>query len=76
MFGVNITDYDRKVYEEKLRDFLPDKMIDVHVHLWEPGMRHAHQKGCVGWTQIVAPSQTYEDMEESYRQLFPGKKNR
>ena len=74
MFGVNITDYDRKVYEEKLRDFLPDKMIDVHVHLWEPGMRHARQKGCVGWTQIVAPSQTYEDMEESYCQLFPGKK--
>lgn len=73
MFGVNITDYDKHVWEEKLDGFLPQKMIDIHVHLWEPGTRHPNRKGCVGWTQIVAPSQTYEDMEESYRQLFPGR---
>lgn len=73
MFGIDITDYDRKVYEQELRDFLPSKFIDAHVHMWEPGTRKIGQKGCVTWTQIVAPSQTYEDMEESYRQLFPDK---
>ena len=74
MFGVNLTDYDKKVYEEQLKDFLPDKFIDAHVHLWEEGTRKSGMKGCVTWTQIVAPSQTYEDMAESYRQLFPDKK--
>ena len=24
-----VTDYDKKVYEEELRDFLPEKMIDI-----------------------------------------------
>lgn len=74
MFGVNITEYDKQVYREKLMDFLPQKFIDVHVHLWEPGTRNPGQKGCVTWTSLVAPSMTYEDMEESYRQLFPDKK--
>ena len=25
---------DRKIYEEELRDFLPEKMIDIHTHVW------------------------------------------
>lgn len=29
-----VTDYDKKVYEEELRDFLPEKMLDVHTHVW------------------------------------------
>lgn len=74
MFGINLTDYDRRVWEERLRDFLPERMIDVHVHLWEPGSRKTGEKGCVTWTSLVAPSQTYEDMKESYYTLFPGKK--
>lgn len=42
MFGVNVTDYDRQVYEEELRDFLPDNIIDVHVHIYKQEMqRHS-----------------------------------
>lgn len=78
MFGVEVTDYDRKVWEEELRDFLPDKIIDCHVHLWTQGMERegakaAHRKGMVDWTQIVAPDLTVEDLMESYSQMFPGK---
>ena len=29
-----VTEYDKKVYEEQLKDFLPDKIFDVHVHVW------------------------------------------
>lgn len=71
---MEVTEYDKKVYEEKLRDFLPDKIIDVHTHLWEPGTRKAKQKGCVGWTQIVAPSMTIEDMEATFAAIYPDKK--
>lgn len=73
MFGVNLTEYDKRVYGEQLADFLPQRFIDIHVHLWEPGTRKPAQKGCVVWPSVVAPSHTYEDMEESFRQLFPGK---
>ena len=39
MFGVNVTDYDRKVYEEELFDFLPDKIVDCHVHIYKEEMQ-------------------------------------
>lgn len=76
MFGVNVTDYDRKVYEEELRDFLPDKIIDVHVHIYKEEMqrvRPENRKGCVNWPHMVAPDLTIEDMKQSFLQMFPGK---
>lgn len=74
MFGIDVTDYDRKVWKEELCDFLPEKIIDVHMHIWEPGTRKVGQKGCVTWTSKVAPDMTYENMVETYSQVFPGKK--
>ena len=35
MFGYVMSDYDKKVYAEQLADFLPDKMIDAHAHIWK-----------------------------------------
>ena len=29
-----VTAHDKQVYEQELRDFLPDKMLDVHTHVW------------------------------------------
>ena len=26
--------YDKKVYEEELKDFLPNKILDVHTHVY------------------------------------------
>ena len=46
-----VTDYDKKVYEEQLKDFLPDKMLDIHTHVRlasnnpPPSSRH---KACIG----------------------------
>ena len=28
-----VTANDRRVYEEELRDFLPEKIIDIHTHV-------------------------------------------
>ncbi len=76
MFGIEVTSYDRKVYEEQLRDFLPDKLVDVHVHLTtmdmkSPAKRHV---GIQSWPSLVAPCCTYEDMAATYEAMFPGKK--
>ena len=32
MFGFERTAYDKKVYEEQLKDFLPETFIDIHTH--------------------------------------------
>lgn len=78
MFGVNVTDYDKKVWEEELADFLPQKLVDCHVHVWTEGMERdeaskANRKGMVDWTRIVAPDLTIEDLTQSYSQMFPGR---
>lgn len=76
MFGVEITDYDKKVYEEELKDFLPDNIVDVHVHLWEENSKRDYSedhKGMQSWPDLVAPFCLYEDLMKSYEQMFPGK---
>lgn len=67
---IDITDYDRRVYEEKLADFLPERFIDCHTHIWQKGTRKVGDKGCVTWTATVAPYQTYDELAESYRRFF------
>ena len=75
-----VTAYDKIIYEEELRDFLPDKMIDIHTHLWckefaEDGNTHpkagAHKT--VRWPSLVADTNPIEDLQEAYRLMFPGK---
>ena len=77
MFGVNVTDYDKKVWEEELCDFLPGRIIDCHVHLYREEMQRwasEDRKGCVMWPHMVAPDLQIDDLWQSYSQMFPGKK--
>ena len=74
-----VTAYDKKIYEEELRDFLPDKMIDIHTHLWrkeyadEVGVKQLASKVPVLWPSLVANTNPIEDLQETYRLMFPGK---
>ena len=75
MFGFQRTPYDVRFYEEKLRDFLPDTMIDNHVHVYKKEMvdsfRHPGQQS---WPRLVAEDCSIEDLEQSYLDMFPGKR--
>ena len=71
-----VKDVDRRVYQEKLQDFIPDRLIDVHTHVWKA----EHQKigpdafsRVVSWPARVANDNPVEDLVEGYRLLFPGK---
>lgn len=74
-------EYDRRYYEENLRDFLPDTFIDCHAHIWLADM-HDPQKekeAKLGsrsqiWPRLVAKDNSIEDLEETNHILFPGKK--
>jgi hypothetical protein len=71
-----VKDVDRKVYEESIRDFLPDKFIDVHTHVWKDEHTKHDAKAfarVVSWPARVAKDDPIEDLVEGYRLLFPGK---
>ena len=73
MFGYQMSDYDRRVYEEQLAPFLPDEMVDCHTHIWREEFDPISTKGCVSWTQMVARDCEIEDLLQTYRDMFPGK---
>lgn len=74
-----VTEYDKKVYAEELKDFLPDKILDVHTHVWLKELRDEVQedpdteKRTVTWPDLVAADNSIEDLQETYRLMFPGK---
>ena len=69
-----IRDVDRRFYREKLESFLPDRIIDVHTHVWLKDFRKAAPTGrAVTWPLRVAEQGPVEELIETYRLLFPGK---
>lgn len=72
-----VTPNDRRIYEEELRDFLPEKILDVHAHVWLqkffPPPAKAENGRSVTWPSLVARDDSIEDLQETYRLLFPGK---
>ena len=72
-----VTDFDRQFYKEKLQDFLPEKILDVHTHVWLKEMKAQKKeavKRTVSWTSLVAEDNSAEDLMETYRLMFPDKK--
>src|SRR5512146_3054622 len=69
-----IKDVDRRFYREKLAGFLPDRIVDIHTHVWLKDFRRAPPTGrAVTWPLRVAEQNPVEDLIETYRLLFPGK---
>lgn len=73
-----VKDIDRQIYEEELKDFLPDEIIDIHTHIWLDELRRQKtstaKKRTVSWPSLVAKENSVEDLQETYRLMFPGKK--
>lgn len=66
---------DARFYEQRLRGFLPERMIDIHTHLWlDRFIAHKPNDGrTVTWPGRVAKDNSVEDLVETYRLMFPGK---
>ncbi len=70
------TDYDKKVYENEIADFVPDRLFDIHVHVWKDEQKEKFNSGVqrsVVWPSLVAKDNPVEDLIETYRIMFPGK---
>ena len=74
-----VTANDRKIYEEELRDFLPDRLFDVHCHVslecHKPvvQLKPGEVKRTVTWPSLVAKQNSIEELQETYRLFFPDK---
>lgn len=66
-----VTENDKRIYNEQIRDFLPDKVIDIHTHVWK-GTGKIDPRA-VAWPSLVAPDNSIEDITEAYKLFFPGK---
>lgn len=70
---------DREFYQKYIRDFLPDQIVDVHTHVWLDSFRIpgiAAQERSVKWPSMVAKDNSFEDLMETYRLMFPDKEVR
>ena len=72
-----VTENDKRIYETELKDFLPDKILDVHTHVWLESLTvpesEDKEKRTVTWPSLVARDNSLEDLQETYRLMFPGK---
>jgi predicted TIM-barrel fold metal-dependent hydrolase len=74
---IEIKQSDKEFYEENLKDFLPERIIDIHSHVWldkfnsqVPGT----DKRAVSWPKLVARENSIQDLLETYDLMFPGKR--
>lgn len=75
MFGYEMSEYDLKIYNEQIKDFLPDKIIDIHAHVYKKDFEKTVPRvsGIVEWTSMVAKDCEIEDLTKTYVDMFPGK---
>jgi hypothetical protein len=71
-----VKDVDRTFYKEHLADFLPQKMVDVHAHVWLKTFfeeSHVEARG-PQWPRLVAEENPIEDLLRTYQLMFPQQK--
>lgn len=69
-----VYDMDRRFYAEKLADFLPQRIIDFHTHVWLKAFDLGGEHVVRGptWPARVADENSVDDLLETYRLLLPG----
>jgi len=70
-----VTDNDRRIYEEQIKDYLPDQIIDIHTHVTKgpKKVKPGTPKRTVTWPSLVAAENKIEDIQEAYKLYFPDK---
>ena len=71
-----VCDHDRAIYREEIEPWLPERIIDAHVHTWlQPHcLSYGRASRLVSWPARVAKDSPIEAIEETHHLLFPGKK--
>ena len=74
MSDFKMNDYDRQVYDTELRDFLPDKIFDAHVHIATSKNKVTRKRnGGSSWPGLVSHDHSVSELMGALGDLFPGK---
>jgi glutamate-1-semialdehyde 2,1-aminomutase len=68
---------DARIFEEEFKDFLPDQIIDTHMHIYREGDKKPNVKANLYNLLSIDesyPQYTYEDFEYTMEKLFTSKK--
>ena len=73
-----VKEIDKKIWEEELKDFLPDKIIDIHTHVYDreiikAGTPAGLPKPKRTWVSVVMSENKIEHLAQTYKLMFPGK---
>ncbi|NLC68503.1 MAG: amidohydrolase [Clostridiaceae bacterium] len=74
-----VKDVDRIFYDEQIKNFLPEKIIDIHTHVWldkfriKNGQLNNVPVRSATWPSHVAKDNSIEDLIQTYKLIFPGK---
>lgn len=72
---ITLTDYDKKVYETELKNFLPTEFIDCHTHVWVKDIPIVGKSnGGSTWTRKVSDEPEVDELIANYKLLFPENK--
>ncbi len=66
---------DSEFYDTKIKDFLPEKIIDIHTHIWKEeksGITRLQKRGPT-WPSLAAKTNPAEHLIQTYKLLLPGK---
>ena len=73
--GFQYTAYDRKVYEKELKDFLPNRIFDAHVHVSTSGLQsYGSHNGGSTWMDHISQEMDVKNFLAINKQLFPEQK--
>ena len=48
MFVVKITDYDKRVHEEEINEFVPKNIVDAHTHVYPLSLKSLEKVWDIG----------------------------
>ena len=68
-----LEDYDKYIYEKELKNFLPDKIFDFHVHLYTKDIPYIIPPKKPSWVGRVSDEMPKTELPELYKTIFPKK---
>lgn len=69
------TAYDSLVYEKELKDFLPDRIFDAHIHISTDSLTpHGSHNGGSTWTDNLCKEMDVKEFLKIYKTMFPQQK--
>jgi hypothetical protein len=71
-----IKQLDTDCYIHTIKDFIPERLIDFHTHVYTLELLKEDAKSdgrVVSWPELVARENPIEDLFETYNLMFPGK---